>query len=422
MRHVISKVLLFKPVIILLFIAAALIFLSIMIVTQKDPIVVQASQTPGQVSQNSAPPYPPSPVILDIDWAPANTIERKAHDSDTWPMTWADDDHLYTAYADGRGFLPRVPSKLSLGFARVEGPPTNFHGFNISPSDGERTGDGRRGEKASGMLMVDGVLYMWVRNANRAGQFCRLAFSTNYGVNWTWNDDWGFEELGFCTFLNYGKNYAGARDNYVYMVSHNGDDAYVPADDFVLTRVPKDKIMERAEYEFFVDLGCNNNPIWSANIDDRGSVFNHSGRALRSSMSYNAAIGRYIWWQHDPTTGGQGGFDTRFEGGFGIYDAPEPWGPWTTVYYTEKWDVGPGEQGHFPTKWMSADGRTMYLVFSGDDYFSVRQATLTVAEVPSSPVIESPDEEALAIKEQKLKLVSRTVVAACLFLPLVQGP
>ena len=23
--------------------------------------------------------------------------------------------------------------------------------------------------------------------------------------------------------------------------------------------------------------------------------------------------------------------DTRFQGGFGIYDAPEPWGPWTTV-------------------------------------------------------------------------------------------
>jgi len=29
---------------------------------------------------------------------------------------------------------------------------------------------------------------------------------------------------------------------------------------------------------------------------------------------------------------------------------------------------------------MSADGRTLHLVFSGDDYFSVRQATLDVAE------------------------------------------
>jgi len=67
----------------------------------------------------------------------------------------------------------------------------------------------------------------------------------------------------------------------------------------------------------------------------------------------------------------------RFQGGFGIYDAPEPWGPWTTAFYTEEWDVGPGESSSLPTKWMSADGRTMHLVFSGNDSFSVRQATVT---------------------------------------------
>ena len=63
-------------------------------------------------------------------------------------------------------------------------------------------------------------------------------------------------------------------------------------------------------------------------------------------------------------------------GGFGIYDAPEPWGPWTTVYYTEEWDVGPGETSSLPTKWMGADGKTLHLVFSGDDSFSVRKLTL----------------------------------------------
>jgi hypothetical protein len=40
--------------------------------------------------------------------------------------------------------------------------------------------------------------------------------------------------------------------------------------------------------------------------------------------------------------------------------------------------VGPGETGSFPTKWMSADGKTLWLVFSGNDAFSVRQATLSV--------------------------------------------
>ena len=65
--------------------------------------------------------------------------------------------------------------------------------------------------------------------------------------------------------------------------------------------------------------------------------------------------------------------DTRFAGGFAVYDAPEPWGPWTTAFFTEGWDVGPGETASFPTKWMSADGRTAHLVFSGDDHFAVRR-------------------------------------------------
>lgn len=82
-------------------------------------------------------------------------------------------------------------------------------------------------------------------------------------------------------------------------------------------------------------------------------------------------------WQHIPNEPGhKDRGDTRFVGGFGIYDAPEPWGPWTTAFFTREWDVGPGERGEFPPKWMSADGKTMYLVFSGDDNFCVRKATL----------------------------------------------
>ena len=91
----------------------------------------------------------------------------------------------------------------------------------------------------------------------------------------------------------------------------------------------------------------------------------------------------------------------RFRGGFGIYDAPEPWGPWTTVYFTEVWDVGPGETSSFPTKWMSGDGKTLYLVFSGEDSFSVRKATLALA------ADEAPGESSV----QTTNAASRTRVA-----------
>jgi hypothetical protein len=86
-------------------------------------------------------------------------------------------------------------------------------------------------------------------------------------------------------------------------------------------------------------------------------------------------VRRCLWCQVLP------GDDPRFRGGFGIYDAPEPWGPWTTVYFTDEWDVGPGESSSLPPKWMSADGKTVHLVFSGDDCFSVRRGVLEIRGV-----------------------------------------
>ena len=77
----------------------------------------------------------PSPVIARIDWAPKETIVRKAKGSDNWPLTWADDDQLYTAYGDGWGFEPIVPEKLSLGLARIEGGPDEIHGHQHPLAD-----------------------------------------------------------------------------------------------------------------------------------------------------------------------------------------------------------------------------------------------------------------------------------------------
>lgn len=322
-----------------------------------------------------SPPYPQSNFIQDLRWAPVSSVTRAAKGSDTWPITWGDDDTLYTAYADGWGFASHPDAKLSLGFARVEGGPRNFSGTNLRSSTGEQRGDGRSGKKASGMLMVDGTLFMWVRNANGAGQHCQLARSLDHAKSWVWSS-WTFEEFGFCTFINFGMDYSGARDGYVYMVSHDGPNAYRPSNHFVLTRVPKSTVTARAGYEFFAGMADGGRPRWSGDISQRAPVFTSPGRALRSSISFNPGIGRYLWWQQLPDDG----FDTRFRGGFGIYEAPEPWGPWRTVYFTRRWDLGPGESGHIPTKWISRDGRTIHLVFSGDDSFSVRGGTLALAE------------------------------------------
>jgi hypothetical protein len=324
------------------------------------------------------PPYPPSPVIAGIEWAPKESIVLDARDGDNWPMTWADDDAIYTTWGDGTGFAPKVEKKLSMGFARVTGTPDAFTGVNVR-SQAEQLGQGRAGKKGWGMLCVDGVLNLWMGHADNKGGMTQLAWSRDHAKTWTFAD-WKFAEFGMMGFVNFGRNYDGARDAFVYAYSHDGSQADTPADRFILLRAPKDKLTHQDAWEYFVKRDANGQPAWSHDIRQRGAVFEHKGACLRSAMTWCAPLKRYLWWQHIPqppgVTNDRG--DTRYQGGFAIYDAPEPWGPWTTAYFTMSWDVGPGEHGDFPTKWMSTDGKTLHLVFSGADAFCVRQARVTL--------------------------------------------
>lgn len=320
----------------------------------------------------SAAPYAASPVIESIRWDAPETILRLAEGSDNWPLTWADDGMLYTAYGDGWGFKPRTEKKLSLGFARIEGTPPDVRGFNVRTDTGERIGQGAQGEKASGLVMISGVLYVWVRNADNS----QLGWSNDHGATWQWAPWKWTTSFGCPTFLNFGQNYAGARDDYVYVYSPDSPSAYQPADRMILARVPQHSIREQDAYEFFVRIHSNGEAIWSRSLEQRGSVFEFPGQCYRGGVSFNPGLGRYLWCQVLPESEHSQG--PRFDGGFGIYDAPEPWGPWTTAYFTPRWDVGPGETSSIPTKWISPDGTEIHLVFSGEDCFSVRKATLKV--------------------------------------------
>ena len=295
------------------------------------------------------PPYPVSPVIRKVTFAPAASIVRKALGSDIWPLTWADDNAQYTAYGDGWGFKPRAEKKLSLGYARVMGGPNDFAGTNIRSSSGERMGDGPAGVKASGLLMVDGILYMWARNASNP----QLAWSDDRARTWHW--EFRMEEsFGSPAFLQFGRNYAGARDEFVYTYSQDGPSAYEPSDGLVLARVPKNRVRQRGIWEFFPRLDSYGRPVWTADIRQRGQVFTFPSHCQRVGAVYNPYCKRYL-------------LSLAFDhaGGWGIFDAPEPWGPWTTAFCTSNWGLGETHDYRLPAKWIASGGRRMELVFSG---------------------------------------------------------
>jgi hypothetical protein len=261
--------------------------------------------------------------------------------------------------------------------AKVNGMPSTFTGENIRASSLEQRGGGQAGRKASGLLCVDSILYLWARNAGNA----QLAWSADHGATWRWAD-WKFtHSFGCPTFLNFGRNYTGAFDQFVYVYSPDRDSAYEVADRLALARVPKARIRDRAAYEFFTGLR-GEAPTWSPDLGQRGGAFVALGLCYRIDVSYSPGLKRFLLVQPIPTAASRdrtGKLDTRFVGGLAIYDALTPWGPWTTAYFTNQWDVGPGDSARFPTKWMSPDGKTLHLVFSGDDNFCVRKAQIQLS-------------------------------------------
>lgn len=302
------------------------------------------------------PPYPLSPVIESVTWD-FTSLSRAARGSDLFPLTWADDNNLYTAWGDGWGFS-ESGSKKSSGVSAISGPPTSFIGTDLWSSTG----------KAHGIISIDGLLYifvteeyMWMRG--------KVGRSMDHAITWKFTD-WIFDEPGgvFAApgILQFGRGYQGARDHFVYGYSEIERGVIQPH--IALFRVPKDQLINRNAYEFFAGLDGNGRPVWTADVKQLQPVFTDpNGVDWGMQAAYNPVLRRYLLTvRHDCS------------GGWGIFDAPEPWGPWTTVAYYNNWiDSKCKLTFIFNQKWTSTDGTTMWIAFSGRreyDSFNVIKA------------------------------------------------
>ena len=345
----------------------------------------QPEATGGEPVAKDAPwqkiSYPPSDTLLGIE-IDLSTRRTEAQGSDIWPITWADDDHQYAAYGDGAGFgvtSPREQSgrdRVSLGVSRIEGEWQNYVGKNVwggkqAENAAQFTG------KATGMLSVGGVLYMWVGGPqSRVIEETRLAVSRDHSRTWQLADwKWTMHDRLFAgTFLNFGRDYARSRDGYVY--SYFTRIEMPPPPDkprswiherpgmVDLARVPRGRLLEREAYEWFAGLD-EGGARWTNDLAAREAAFVDPNGIKIVSVCYAPGIDRYllVYNPHDNA------------GHFGLFEAAEPWGPWRQVAYLRGRRLFmPPEPNrrvslfHFAPKWWSADGRQFTLIYNtGDD-------------------------------------------------------
>ncbi len=373
-----------------------------------------------------------------------NTLDAPPYSdgSDLWSLTWGADGNVYTFFGDGWGLCGELDvdqngnavgaDKTSFGFAEITGAlpfgsqcPSQFLNGNIyggynSPHPYDWGNNGLLNGKATAVIAVGANFYatagIW-RSADCTGacpkggmpNHLEIASSIGNGYSWQDNSAWDFCNLSsnsvlggafnVCPvgFAHFGPGYTGAPDSFVYIYALDaaffwGMPTNAAANTYLL-RVPNNQLLDSAAYQYFAGLNEYGRPIWSSIETLRQPIFvdnnpNQNGPVPGGTYSftmgmgigealYDAPLGRYL-------ATAQGGK----VGQAAVFESPNPWGPWSVIYYSNispanggtggwgnlgsgTWNGstfdGAGTLGiHVTNAWTSADGKSTWMTFSSN--------------------------------------------------------
>jgi hypothetical protein len=183
---------------------------------------------------------PASPVIRGFEWT-GNTVPYSEAEKrgDTFPVTWAKNDRLYTSAGD-----PVWPDKGSgLDFECIDGFAPDIRISRVNRMD-DFLGAGGSGPKPTGLISAGGVLYLAFQNGAGRGENTRdnadvvvnyghgydaqIIASSDFGSTWTpllkeiEKPMFSGRVFGAPAFINFGKDNTGARDSFIYAISGEG--------------------------------------------------------------------------------------------------------------------------------------------------------------------------------------------------------
>jgi len=296
-----------------------------------------------------APIRPPqSPVIKSVSLETktpiifnGRTTQTQQTVGDLWFSTWADNNNLYMSWGDGGGFENLDPTDV--GIAEVNGSVSNFVGTNVffdpQISPPECAGINCKvpieqkppcclvnDDKPSSLLYVNNKLYGQFHSPLGDPAVGYLADSNDYGITWERHKDnspWTAkfidprdkERTGSnfrnMFFINMGKNYELNTDGYVYAYGIGKEWGWEGS--VYLARVKKEEIIDYTKYDYFSGK-TGDNPTWSTREENAVPLQSDLFIDQQFSAIYHPGINRYLIMNQ-----------------YLIYDAPNPWGPWTTA-------------------------------------------------------------------------------------------
>lgn len=365
---------------------------------------------------------------------------------DTWYPTWAANDTLYSPWTDGTTTrLDGYTEKANSGY-NERGVPVNM--YSNTTAQGVMVGDDPltmrvystgtynaasfpyQGRYPSGSLIHDGVWYYGtytldpsaqaqygdqVVNWPWMGPFVGFRTSTDYGRTWTKDPNTpssplfgetginGYPvKIGAPHFVDFGQNMEHSPDGKAYLVAHGADttdtqyrfwnDSWITGDQIYLLRVTPtiDNINDASAYDFFAGNDSAGDPIWTHDFAQIRPLMEWNNNMGCVTVTYNAALGKYMMIVTD-------GGNTASKMNTYVLESDRMTGGWKLVTYMKDF----GEQAYFvniPSKFISDDGRTMWLLYSGN----------FATDWNGNTIVENPPGSHYGLVMQKIELLVPT--------------
>ncbi|TGV04199.1 DUF4185 domain-containing protein [Flavivirga rizhaonensis] len=337
--------------------------------------------------------------------------------ADTWYPTWASDGNLYSPWTDGtigtdmKYVWSGAGENSKRGHAKIVGDdPMDLHieNYGIHASSALPY----KGRYPCGSLFYNGVWYYGSYSIDCPNQVINKDFgwyiqgplvgfrySSDYGKTWTepphtpadplfpepsrdqLDLDEGkqgpFIKMGAPHFVDFGKNMEHSPDGKAYLVGHGSispdvaprisNNSWNSADAVFMARVTPsvENINDASKYEYFCGYNKKGEAKWSKKFSKIKPVFEWNNNSGIVTITYNAPLKKYFMC----VTDGHREITSRKEYDTYILESDNVTGPWNMVTYMK--DFGP--QAYFvniPTKFISDDGKTMWLCYSANYMYS----------------------------------------------------